>query len=185
VTIVVPLRGSFATRRVVDATKCNGRADRALGSGTRTRLARGGGRGQDRTGQERRAAAAEDRIGQDRNSARRRPRTGSDRTRAARGGGQDRTRTRAARGGGRDRTREKGLWQDASIRERGQTSCCVRKEKGRKKERKEWATAPFKDIRHPLGVTPHSILPLGVTPHSFLPHSRRRQGLRPSSWHAP
>ena len=132
---------------------CHGRADRALGSGTRTRSARGGGPGQDRAGQERRAAAAE---------------TGQDRT-------------RVARSGGRDRTRERGLWQDASIRERGQTSCCVRKEKGRKKERKEWATAPFKDIRRPLGVTPHSILPLGVTPHSFLPHSRGRQGSRPSS----
>ena len=59
------------------------------------------------------------------------------------------------------------------------------KEKGRKKERKKWATAPFKDIRHPLGVTPHSILLLGVTPYSFLPHSRLRQGSRPSSWHAP
>jgi len=136
-------------------------------------------------GRGRRAAAAEDRIGQDRNGARRRPRTGSDRTRAARGGGRDTTRTRAAHGGGRDRTREKGLWQDASIRERGQTSCCMRKEKGRKKERKKWAMAPFKDIRRPLGVTPHSILPLGITPHSFLPHSRRRQGSRPSSWHAP
>ena len=173
---------------------CNSRADTALGSGTRMRSACSSGRGQDRTGQERRPVAVEDKIGQDRNGARRRPRTGSDRTRAARGGGRDTRRTRAAHGGGRDRTREKELWQDASIRERGQTSCCVRKEKGRKKERKKWATAPFKDIRRPLGVTPHSIHPLGVTPHSilllgvtphfFLPHSRRRQGSRPSSWHA-
>ena len=40
------------------------------------------------------------------------------------------------------------------------------------KERKKWVTAPFKDIRRSLGITPHSILPLGVTPHFFLPHSR-------------
>jgi len=42
---------------------CNGRADWALGSGTRTRSTLSGGRGQDRTGQERGAAAAKDRIG--------------------------------------------------------------------------------------------------------------------------
>ena len=27
------------------------------------------------------------------------------------------------------------------------------------KRRRKWAAAPFKDIRHPHGVTPHSILP--------------------------
>ena len=34
----------------------------------------------------------------------------------------------------------------------------MRKEKGK---RKEWATAPYKDIRHPHGVTPHSIARTG------------------------
>jgi len=97
---------------------------------------RGGGRGQDRTGQERRAAAAEDRIGQDRNGARRRPRTGSDRTRAARGGGRDRTRTRAARGGGRDRTREKGVVARCFYSRKG-TNKLLREEGKRKKERKK------------------------------------------------
>jgi len=57
--------------------------------------------------------------------------------------------------------------------------------KGRRKERKKWATAPFKDIRRPFGVTPQSILMSGVTPHSILPYSRWRQGSRPSSWHTP
>ena len=86
---------------------------------------------------------------------------------------------------GRMKTREESGWGTRCFYSRTGTNKLLReKGKGRRKERKKWAMATFKDIHHPLGVTPHSILPLSVTLHSFLPHSRRRQGSRPS-WHTP
>jgi len=58
---------------------------------------RGGGRGQDRTGQERRAAAAKDRIGQDKGGARRRPRQDKDKSSAQRRPRQDKRKGVVAR----------------------------------------------------------------------------------------
>jgi len=128
---------------------------------TQTGTARGGGRRQDQD--------------TDRNGARRRPKAG-------RGHRQEQ---HAAAAEGRTQTREESGWGTRCFYSRTETNKLLREEgTGRRKDRKKWATAPFKDIHHPLGITPHSILPLGVTPHSFLLHSRQRQGSRPS-WHAP
>jgi len=122
---------------------CNGRAGRASGSGSRTRSARGGGRRQD-----------ED---TDRNGAWRRPKAGPGHRQewcAAAAEGRTRTQTGTACSGSRrqdentdrnsarrrlkaGRGQEKRVvgGQDASIREQGQTSCHVRKE--REEEKKE------------------------------------------------
>jgi len=140
--------------------------------------------------QGRRAAAAEGRMRIQTGTARsgsRRQDQDTDRNgvwwrpKAGRGHRQER---RAAAAEGRTGIREESGWGTRCFYSRTGTNKLLHEEgKGRRKERKKWATAPFKDIHHPLGVTPHSILPLGVTPHSFLPYSRRCQGSRPS-WHA-
>jgi len=128
---------------------------------TQTGTVHGGGRRQDQD--------------TDRNSTRWRPKAG-------RG---HREEWRAVAAEGRTRTRKESGWGTRCFYSRTETNKLLREEgKGRRKERKKWAMAPFKDIHHPLGITSHSILPLGITPHSFLPHFRRCQGSRPS-WHAP
>ena len=88
---------SIGNAAVLHGSKCNGRADRALDSGTRMRSARGGGRGQDWTGQERCAAAAEDMIGQDKGGAWRRPRQDKDKSGARRRPRQDKRKGVVAR----------------------------------------------------------------------------------------
>jgi len=95
------------------------------------------------------------------------------------GQGQERRAAAAATG------QEKRVVTRCFYSRKGTNKLLHEEEKERRKERKKWVMAPFKDIRRPFGVTPQSILTPGITPHSILPHSRRRQGSRPSSWHTP
>ena len=134
-------------------------------------------------GQERRAAAAETGQGQERRAAAAEDRTGQGQEQhaaaAETGEGQE-WRMVAAKTG-----QEKRVVTRCFYSRKGTNKLLREEGKGRRKERKKWATAPFKDIRRPFGVTPQSILTPDVTPHSILPHSRWRQGSRPSSWHMP
>ena len=95
-----------------------------------------------------------------------RTRTEASRRRAA-GTGQGRRRAdgtqRGRDKGGGEQTARSGreVWERKGFLLLGNVGNKLLREegKGRRKERKKWATAPFKDIRRPLGVTPHSFLP--------------------------
>ena len=56
---------------------------------------------------------------------------------------------------------------------RGQGRQVVASGRKGKKERKKWATAPFKDIHRPFGITPQSILTSGVRGRGLVAGMRR------------
>ena len=138
-------------------------------------------------GQEQRAAAAETGQGQERCVAAAEDRTGQEQERCVAaaedmtGEGEEQRVVAAETGQGQEwcpaaaeTEQDKRVVTRCFYSRKGTNKLLHEEEKERRKERKKWATAPFKDNRRPFGVTPQYILMPGVTPHSILPYSRRR-----------
>jgi len=151
------------------AARREGSARNEDGTRTRTACSEGSARNKDRT---------RTRTARSEGSAHNENRT---RTRAvcSEGSARNKDRTRMAAGGQRaaGKARQEGCGEKAVVLYSGkQGNKLLREEgKGRKKERKKWATAPFKDIRRPLGITP---LFLARTASLHIPSSRNLVGAR-------